>query len=79
MAALLPNGVVTTTLADPGAPLGTVAVIVVAFTTVKLDAAVPANVTAVAPVKLVPAMVTVLPPAVGPEPGLTEVIVGGGI
>ena len=52
---------------------------VVAFTTVKLDAAVPPNVTAVAPVKPVPAMVTVLPPAVGPEPGLTEVIVGGGI
>jgi hypothetical protein len=78
LAALLPNGVVTTTLADPGAPLGTVAVMVVAFTTVKLDAAVPANVTAVAPVKVVPVIVTLVPPAVGPEFGLTEVTVGGG-
>ena len=34
------------------------------------------NLTAVAPVKPVPVMVTVVPPAVGPVVGLTEVTVG---
>ena len=34
--------------------------------------------TAVTPVKLVPVMVTVVPPVVGPVPGLTAVTVGGG-
>ena len=38
--------------------------------------AVPPNVTAVAPVKLVPVMVTDVPPAAGPEFGLTLVTVG---
>ena len=36
------------------------------------------NFTAVAPVKLVPVIVTVVPPAVGPEVGLTAVTVGAG-
>ena len=35
-------------------------------------------VTAVAPVKLVPVMVTLVPPAIGPEFGVTLVTVGGG-
>ena len=39
-------------------------------------AAVAPNVTAVAPVKLVPVIVTVVPPAVGPAVGLTPVTVG---
>ena len=43
----------------------------VALLTVKVEAAVEPNLTAVAPVKLVPVMVTEVPPAVGPEVGLT--------
>ena len=78
LAALPPAGVVTTTLTAPAAPAGTVAVIVVAFTTEKDVAAVPPKVTLVAPVKVVPVMVTLFPPAVGPELGLTEVTVGPG-
>ncbi len=48
---------------------GEVAVIWVSETTVKLVAAVAPKATAVAPVKPVPVMVTVVPPAVGPEVG----------
>ena len=51
---------------------------VVALLTVNVVAAVVPNFTAVAPVKLVPVMVTVVPPAVGPELGLTAVTVGSG-
>ena len=46
-----PPGVVTSTLAVPALPAGVVAVIVVAFTTVKATAEAPPIVTAVAPVK----------------------------
>lgn len=53
--------------------------IVVAFTTTKLVAAVPPMVTLVAPVKLVPVMVTDVPPVVGPLVGETAVTVGGAI
>ena len=63
------------TLASPTAPAGTVAVMVVAFITVKL-AATPPKVTLVAPVNVVPVMVTTVPPAAEPELGLTEVTVG---
>ena len=76
MAALLPAGVVTMTLAGPAAPAGTVAVMVVAFTIAKLVAATPPKVMLVAPVNVVPVMVTTVPPAVEPELGLTEVTVG---
>ena len=78
LAALLPAGVVTMTLAVPAAWLGVVAVIVVAFTTETPVAAVPPKVTPVAPVRAVPVIVTLVPPAVGPEFGLTEVTVGAG-
>ena len=44
---------------------------VVALLTVKGVAVVVPNFTAVAPVKLVPVMVTAVPPAVGPELGLS--------
>ena len=45
----------------------------------KLVAGLPGpKLTAVAPVKLVPVMVTVVPPVVGPVSGLTAVTVGGG-
>ena len=50
--------------------------IVVAFTTVTAVAAVPLNVTAVAPVKLVPVRVTDCPPANGPDDGLMDATVG---
>ena len=51
----------------------------VAETTVKVVAAVAPKVTAVAPVKPVPVMVTVVPPVVGPPVGLERVTVGGGL
>ena len=50
---------------------------VVALLTVKL-AGVGAEVDGVAPVKLVPVMVTGVPPAVGPDVGLKPVTVGAG-
>ena len=59
------------------APLPTVAVIVVALATVKEVAAVPPKATAVAPVKLVPVMVTTVP--VPPLVGVNEVMVGAGM
>jgi hypothetical protein len=65
---------VTSTAPDPA---GEVAVIDVALVTVNVLAAVPPKLTAVAPVKLVPAIVTEVPPAAGPEDGLTRVTVGG--
>ena len=77
MAEFVPLGVVTSKLAVPALPAGVVAVMVVAFTTVTAVAAVPPNVTAVAPVKLVPVRVTDCPPASGPDVGLMDVTVGG--
>ena len=50
--------------------------ILVAETTVKLVAATAPKTTLVAPVKLVPVMVTVVPPLVGPDLGETAVTVG---
>ena len=64
------------TLLTPDERAGDVTVIVVASITVTLEAEVPLNFTAVAPVKLVPVMVTDVPPAAGPEFGLTLVTVG---
>ena len=61
------------------AAAGDVAVIWVAELTVKLAAAVAPNVTAVAPVKFVPVIVTVVPPAIGPEVGEIDVTVGAAI
>ena len=62
----------------PAAWAGTVAAICVAEFTVKLVAFVPPKVTLVAPVKLLPVMVTDVPPAVDPAEGLTPVIAGPG-
>ena len=78
MAELDPLGVVTTTLAVPADPAGVVAVIVVAFTTVTLVAATPRIVTPVAPVKLAPVIVILVPPKVEPLAGLTLLTVGAG-
>ena len=52
------------------------AVIVVALTTMTSVAAVVPKSTAVAPVKPVPVIVTLVPPAAGPAVGLTPVTVG---
>ncbi len=71
----MPLGVVTVTSTVP-VPAGEVAVIWVALTTVNEPAAVPPNRTALAPEKLVPLMVTLVPPDGGPVFGLTAVTVG---
>ena len=72
----VPDGVVTVMSTVAADSAGEVAVIWVALFTVKLVAFVVPNLTAVAPVKLVPVMVTEVPPASGPEDGLTAVTVG---
>ena len=76
MAAFVPPGVVTRTLAVPAVPAGVVAVMEVAFTTTTLVAAAPPRVTLVAPVKLVPVMVTAWPPADEPVDGLIALTEG---
>jgi hypothetical protein len=57
-------------------PAGAVAVIDVGLLTVKVVAAVAPKFTAVAAVKLVPVIVTVVPPVAGPAVGLIDVTVG---
>ncbi len=76
MAEFVLLGVVTSTLAAPALPAGVVAVIEVELSTSTEVAAMPPNVTAVAPVKFVPVRVTACPPASGPEDGLMDVTVG---
>ncbi len=73
----VPPMVVTLTVTAP-APAGDVAVICVAELTVKVVAAVPPKCTAVAAVKFVPVMTTLVPPAAGPNVGARLVMVGGG-
>ena len=74
--AVAPDGVVTTTSTTPAARLGETAVMLVALLTVKLAAAAGPKATAVAPVKLVPVIVTVVPPVVEPLAGLRPTSVG---
>ena len=62
-------GIVTVTLTTP-VPAASVAVICVDELTVKVVAAVDPKSTAVAPVKLAPVMVTVVPPATAPRVAL---------
>jgi len=78
LAALVPPGVVTRMLLVPVVVNdGRVQDIVVALVTVKAVQAVPPTVTAVAPVKLVPVMVTTRPVVLrGPVLGETAVTVG---
>ena len=71
----VPLGLVTVTLTVP-VPAGETAVIDVAELTVKLAAGVVPKSTAVAPVSCRPVMVTVVPPAGGPDPGVTPVTIG---
>ena len=56
---------------------GVIQVIVVLFTTLIVVAAKPSNVTVVAPVKVVPVIVTLVPPAVLPVSCEMLVIFGG--
>ena len=72
----MPPVVVTVTSTVPVAPGGAVAVMLVALLTVKFVALVAPNLTAVAPVRLVPVIVTVVPPVAGPVLGLSPVTVG---
>ena len=73
---VVPPGVVTTTGTGPAAPGGVTKVhevaVQVAGTVVPLIETVP-------PVRLVPVIVTVCPPDVGPELGVRELAVGGGM
>jgi len=68
--------VVVTLMSTTPVPAGDVAVIDVAELTVKPVAETAPNVTAVAPVKLVPVIVTVVPPVAGPCMGAIDVTVG---
>jgi hypothetical protein len=61
----------TTLIVPELAPAGTVAVMLVAETTVKVSAEVPLNFTAVTPVKPVPVKVTTVP--TGPTAGVNDV------
>ncbi len=64
------------TVFGPEVPAGVVAVTVVLFTRVTPVAAVPPTVTVAPVAKLVPVSVMGVPPAVGPELGVTDVSVG---
>ena len=78
LVALVPDGVVTVTSTAPAACAGDTALMCELSVTEKLAAGVPPKLTAVAPVKLLPAMVTDVPPVVGPEFGLTLLTLGAG-
>lgn len=71
-----PPGVDRTTSRAPAVPDGVTAVTEVALTTTSDVADAPPIVTPVVPVKLVPVIVTLVPPAIGPLDGDTDVIVG---
>jgi hypothetical protein len=73
-----PLGCWTVTVLAPAVRAGVTPVIVVLLTTEKLVTAAPPMVAPVAPVKLVPEMVIAVPPAVGPEFGVTLVTLGIG-
>ena len=74
----MPLAVVTVTSAVP-VPEGEVAAIEVALLTVNDVAFVAPNFTALAPVKLVPVMVTLVPPPAGPLAGATALTTGAAV
>ena len=74
---LNPPTVVTIISTGPNLLAGGVQVIVVSLTTLILVATVLPNVTALAPVKYVPVIVTLVPPSVLPDDGEILVITGG--
>jgi hypothetical protein len=61
----------------PALRAGVIQVIVVLFTIVREVAANPPNVTEVAPVKFVPVIVALVPPAVPPDDGEMSVMLAG--
>ena len=71
-----PLGLVTTRSTAPAAWAGAVAMIDVLLTAVTPVAAVPPRLTVAPETKLVPVMVTAVPPAIGPLAGATEATVG---
>jgi hypothetical protein len=75
LVALVPPGAVTVMLTVPADSAGDVTAMEVDVE-VQEPTAVEPNLTALALVKLVPVMVTEVPPAVEPEVGLTPVTVG---
>ena len=76
--ALWLSGLVTTTLTAPAACAGVVAVRLVLLTKLTPVAAAPPKLTVAPDTKLVPVMVTAVPPTVEPLPGATAVTLGGG-
>src|ERR1019366_2768871 len=74
----VPPEVVTVISVCQAGSAGDTAEMEVAELTTKLEAAVAPKLTALAPVRLVPVIVTEVPPALDPELGLTPVTVGGG-
>jgi hypothetical protein len=72
-----PPGFVTATVTAPAACAGVVAVMLVLLTTTTFVAAALPNVTVAPVAKLVPVIVTAVPPPVGPLFGATLVTVGG--
>ena len=73
---VVPPGVVTVTPTVPAVPAGVVALTWVGLTTVRLVPATVPNFTAVAPVRLVPVRVTMVPPVVVPVVGAMELTSG---
>ena len=61
----------------PALRAGVIQVIVVLFNILRDVAAIPSNVTDVAPVKFVPVIVTFVPPSVLPDDGEMSVMLGG--
>ena len=74
----VPPKVVTTTFTAPSAWAGMVAIRVVSLMTEKLVAAVPPKLTAIAVVRSVPVIVTLVPPRVLPLEGAMLATVGMG-
>jgi hypothetical protein len=75
----VPPAVVTEMLTVPAACALVLATTLVVPVTEKLVAVVVPNLTEVAPFRLVPVMVTVVPPSVEPVVGVNEVIAGAGV
>ena len=76
-APLVPYSVVTIMPTAPILRAGVIQVIVVLFTMLRDVAAIPPNVTDVAPIKDVPVIVTFVPPSVLPDDGEMPVMLGG--
>ncbi len=72
-----PPPVVTIMPTVPSLLTGVIQVIVVLFTMLREVAADPPNVTKVAPVKFLPVIVTLVPPAMPPNDGEILLITGG--